>query len=228
MKHLRTRDPATTYTAHPIPPAPQPLLWRRFFFAARGIVARHTPRLLAQWDEAATWLGAGVYALGHGGSVAIQGIAEDELRVLETIMLRPGTVKPRPPLGGRALVLKYDGLKTVFARCRTLSRQGGSVTFHPADPPWGGNPDVFAFQRILRLGPGWEQAAMVTVRANSRDLYRYVILDVSVKEPPENVVDDCYSNRDKPAQIAYAVLADLTGKSPGYLAKRISTIRRRH
>jgi hypothetical protein len=194
------------------------------------MVARHTPGLLDYWDECASTIGicAKVFLKTQhpGAELALEAHIERPLAALLTIMEQPEAAKRGLEA---SLVPRYEITRDILRRLRDLRRRQRSVTYAPAAPPWAGHP-IGDLLRRTRFDPDAEGRPPVTVRTDSPDLYREALREVygPPKEPPETVVAECHSLWEEPAQAAFVVLEDLTGRDRSYLPKLVSTLRGRH
>jgi hypothetical protein len=204
--------------------------------ACRSVVKKRTPKLLPLWDQEAKALMVDSFAyqealrqnsLAHAKEFE-KGILE-RVHVLERILVRPGSAKPARGIDGKALVDAYDGIREVLAKCKELSKAKRVIPYSPDRPPWGNNKGSFALRAILRLGNKREHLPKRAVKTgpNEKDLYQQALEYILGVKPLPELLDDCYSDRDRPAEAALTVLSRLTEKTPGYLRKRISDIRQR-
>lgn len=214
--------------------------WEEFFRAARGMVARTTPGLLALWDFNAGIMA--LYAEARQASPPYDGspskrftilayIAEEfGLPALLTIMERPQAAAGmhRKLQAGRALtaqhVGQYDAIKHRLTLCRSLRRRHGkTLGFDPTHPPWSEGV------RVECTAPRGRGKPPVTMRMDSPDFYRLLLSDLCDSTAiPEHTLKNCARLWNVPAQAAWEIMEHLTARDRDNLSKRLASLRSRY
>ncbi len=217
------RDPCPAAPSTPIEPPPPhaipPLLlgedFRRFFVAARALVARKVGRqpgaMIPMWDEAARRLAE---EMGKPSPLRDDRLISECLQKLLTIMERGEAAKDPVVKDPRDVLNQFDQIKAILTHCKKLRRKAGRKT-------------TILYEPFRLDGSSREQKPPILVRVDNPELYHLALAEVfGPGYFPLYVLPVCVYHWDKPAQGAYAVLAQKIGCSPDYLTRLISKHRR--